>query len=81
MRLTSKGQVTIPQAIRDIAGLKPGSEVDFHYEDGRVWLTCCEPQPELRRNRVRDAIRRAAGSANANLELTTDDILALTRGD
>ena len=29
MRLTSKGQVTIPQAIRDRLGLHPWSEVEF----------------------------------------------------
>ena len=29
MRITIKGQVTIPQTIRDAAGFHPGTEVDF----------------------------------------------------
>ena len=29
MRVTSKGQVTIPKEIRDHLGILPGSEVDF----------------------------------------------------
>ncbi|HVA23746.1 MAG TPA: AbrB/MazE/SpoVT family DNA-binding domain-containing protein [Chloroflexota bacterium] len=34
--LTSKGQVTIPKDIRDRLGLKPGSQVEFVEQDGRV---------------------------------------------
>ena len=34
MRITSKGQVTIPQEIREKAGLLPGTEVEFEL-DGR----------------------------------------------
>lgn len=37
--LTSKGQITIPKAIRDSLGLEPGDKVDFVLEaDGRVIL-------------------------------------------
>ena len=36
MRITSKGQVTIPQVVREKAGLHPGSEVEFAIEDGKV---------------------------------------------
>lgn len=35
-RITSKGQVTIPKAIRDDLGVKPGDEVDFVKENGAV---------------------------------------------
>jgi AbrB family looped-hinge helix DNA binding protein len=35
--LTSKGQITIPQAVRDALGLKPGHKLDFHVlPDGRI---------------------------------------------
>ncbi len=34
VRVTSKGQVTIPKAVRDALGLKPGDEVDFVRENG-----------------------------------------------
>lgn len=37
--LTSKGQITIPQQVRDALGLKAGQKVDFHVlPDGRVEL-------------------------------------------
>lgn len=38
MRITSKGQVTIPQHIREQLGLHPNSEVEFSVEDGRAVL-------------------------------------------
>lgn len=38
MHITSKGQVTIPQAIRAAAGLLPNTEVEFVYENGTVVL-------------------------------------------
>lgn len=81
MRLTSKGQVTIPQDIRERAGLIPGSEVEFHFEDGKVWLVRGEDNPHLRRDRIRAAIAAVAGSASANTDLSTDDMLSLTRGE
>lgn len=36
MRITSKGQVTIPQAIREQSGLLPHTEVEIVIEDGKV---------------------------------------------
>ena len=38
MRITRKGQVTIPQAIREKAGLHPNTEVEFEIADGKVIL-------------------------------------------
>lgn len=38
MKITVKGQVTIPKPIRDRYGLRPGSEVRFVEEDRRVVL-------------------------------------------
>ena len=38
MRITSKGQVTIPQAIREKAGLLPGTEVEFVLDAGMVHI-------------------------------------------
>ena len=32
MRVTSKGQVTIPQKVRQQLGIAPGSEVDFQLD-------------------------------------------------
>ena len=35
-RVTSKGQITIPKAVREKLGVKPGDEVDFVSENGSV---------------------------------------------
>jgi AbrB family looped-hinge helix DNA binding protein len=76
MRITSKGQVTIPQAIRESAGLHPGSEVRFVARAGRVWL---EPvKSETRGQRLVKALR---GSLRKHTRLTTDELMALTRGE
>lgn len=39
MRVTSKGQVTIPQHIRGKLGIAPGSEVEFLEEGDRAYLS------------------------------------------
>ena len=38
MRVTTKGQVTIPQHIREKMVITPATEIDFVEEDGRVYL-------------------------------------------
>ena len=81
MRLTSKCQVTIPQEIIELAGLSPGSEVEFQFADGRVWLEKMEPEQARRRERILATIKGAVGSATANRKLRTDDILRMTRGE
>jgi AbrB family looped-hinge helix DNA binding protein len=37
-KLTSKGQLTVPKAVRDALGLKEGDEVMFHVEGNRAVL-------------------------------------------
>lgn len=79
MRITSKGQVTIPQAIREQAGLRPGSEVEFHIAEGKVVLT-----PVARpKSWAREALERAAGTANEPefRGWTTDRIMHFLRGE
>jgi AbrB family looped-hinge helix DNA binding protein len=80
MRLTSKGQVTIPQDIREKLGLHPGTEVEFDIVDDTVRIRRADTQDE-RRRRVRAWIERARGSASRRPALTTDEIMALTRGE
>ena len=75
MRITSKGQVTIPQAIRERYGLLPDTEVEFVESEGRVTLV---PHPMKDNDRGSRAIARLRGSAST--EMSTDEILALTRG-
>ncbi len=74
MRVTTKGQVTIPQHIREKMGITPNTEVDFIEEGKRVYLVKkTSPAPENSR------FRRFRGIAT--VKMSTDEILALTRGD
>jgi AbrB family looped-hinge helix DNA binding protein len=76
MRITSKGQVTIPQRIREQAGLLPDTEVEFRYAKGRVTL-----HPKGKRATAgRAAVERLRGSLK-HLKRSTDELMALTRGD
>ncbi len=72
--VTVKGQVTIPKAVRDHLGLKPGSEVRFRRaSDGSIVL---EAATKPARPDRFEALRGHAGKG-----LSTDDIMALTRGE
>jgi len=74
MRVTSKGQVTIPIEIREKAGLLPNTEVEFKITGTTVVLKKVGSPSK----RSRDLISRMRGKAT--LKMTTDEILALTRG-
>ena len=76
--VTSKGQVTIPKPVRDRLNIKPGSQVDFELApDGRR-----RAGEGRARNRP---LRQRAGSivcaASLKSDMTTDEIMALMRGD
>ncbi|MEX1203901.1 MAG: AbrB/MazE/SpoVT family DNA-binding domain-containing protein [Dongiaceae bacterium] len=74
--VTSKGQVTIPKKVRDYLGIAPGAAVDFDLlEDGRVTVR----KAGKRRSPKRSAFARVRGRASAGM--STDEIMALTRGD
>jgi AbrB family looped-hinge helix DNA binding protein len=73
VRITSKGQVTIPLAIRKKAGLAPNTEVTFTLSRGVVILKKA-PSAERRGERLVAAMR-----GKATTRLTTDQIMALTR--
>jgi AbrB family looped-hinge helix DNA binding protein len=74
MRITSKGQVTIPIEIREKMGLLPDTEVQFEVERNSVRLKKAGSQSR----RSRDLIARLRGKGN--VRMTTDEIMALTRG-
>jgi AbrB family looped-hinge helix DNA binding protein len=74
MRVTSKGQVTIPQALRERHGILPYTEVEFVEENGRIYLVKKEG-PGLPPDRF-DRLRGAA-----TVKMSTEDILRLTRGE
>ena len=75
MRITSKGQVTIPKDIRKASGLLPETEVEFVMSAGRVIL-----RKRFGKSR-RGAKLIAALRGRATLKMTTDEIMALTRGE
>ena len=74
MKITSKGQVTIPQEIRLRLGLQPETEVEFDVVGNTVRIR----KAEGRAGRGRGIVARLRGRATTRL--TTDQILALTRG-
>jgi AbrB family looped-hinge helix DNA binding protein len=77
VRITSKGQVTIPAEIREQAGLLPNTEVEFEYDGNAVRIVkVTQAHRETRGERI---VRRLRGSAT--VQMTTDEILALTRGE
>lgn len=74
MRVTTKGQVTIPQHIREKLGITPATEVDFIEENDRVFL--------VKRKEKKAAARKFAKLRGiATVKMTTDEIMALTRAD
>lgn len=76
--VTSKGQVTIPKRVRDRLGIVPGSQVEFEPQaDGKVMLVRKSAGATRRRPRSRFAALRGT----ATISMTTDEIMALTRGD
>ena len=72
-KMTAKGQVTIPKRLRDYLGLKPGSDVRFELSvTGEVVLK----SSETRRKGPFDALL-----GTAKLDMTTDEIMRLLRGE
>jgi len=72
MRVTIKGQVTIPIHIREKLGITPASEIDFLEEGDRVFLVKRKERPGSTRK-----FKNLRGIANVNM--TTDEIMELTR--
>ena len=71
MKVTSKGQVTIPQELRRKYQIDSNAEVDFVEEDGRIVVRV--------RKRSESPFRSLLG--RGDLRLSTDEILRLTRAD
>jgi AbrB family looped-hinge helix DNA binding protein len=77
MKITSKGQVTIPKEIRDEFGLLPGTEVEFVEEKGAVKIRKVAGGRN-RGNEIVDHLKRASGG---DIPLTTEEIMPMTRGE
>jgi AbrB family looped-hinge helix DNA binding protein len=72
MRVTSKGQVTIPKEIREKLGIRPNMDVEFVEEGRKVYIRKGPKSEENPFNAFRGI---------ATVKMTTDEILALTRGE
>ena len=74
MQITSKGQVTIPIAIRRRLGLLPHTEVVFELDGDSVRLRKAGTASGGRGERLVRGIR-----GRATVAMSTDEIMALTR--
>jgi len=81
MRVSTKGQVTIPKEIRDRAGIAPGTEVEFGGEGELVTLRRAARRTRPGKTRGEKIVDALRGSRTANKNLSTDEIMKLLRGD
>ncbi|HSZ14126.1 MAG TPA: AbrB/MazE/SpoVT family DNA-binding domain-containing protein [Solirubrobacteraceae bacterium] len=70
MRVTQKGQVTIPLEVRRALGIHPGSDVEFEVDEQGARML-------VDRDRAAREVAQMRGAGD--VALTTDEILALTR--
>lgn len=75
MRITSKGQVTIPQIIREKYGFLPETDIEFIERDGWIGIQHMESNKP---DQIQRFIERLAGSGSG--ALTTDEIMEISRG-
>jgi len=75
MRITSKGQVTIPQDLREQFGLLPDTEVDFVVRRNAIHLVKAKQSRKATRGEI--IVSRMRGRATGGM--STDEIMALTR--
>ena len=75
MRITSKGQVTIPIKIRERAGLLPHTEVELEFDGKAVRIV----RAKARKHHGRGARIVAHLRGRGDVSISTDEIMALTR--
>ena len=75
MKITTKGQVTIPQAMRTKFGLLPNTVAVFQEMDDGVLIRPVKTRHAL----IEERLRNARGVADATLG--SDEIMRLTRGE
>ncbi len=77
MKVTSKGQVTIPKRMRDYLGIKGGNEVEFAVSNAEVVLRRCGGK----KKKIVSGIDRMRGTATEFKGMTTDEIMTFLRGE
>ncbi len=71
MRVTTKGQVTIPKNVREALGVIPETEIDFREENGKFYIV------KVNKPEVTKQFKKLRGIATA--KMSTDEIMSLTR--
>ncbi len=71
MRVTTKGQVTIPRNIREVLGIMPETEIDFREDKGRFYII------KIDRPEIKGKFKKLRGIASVSM--STDEIMSLTR--
>jgi len=74
MKVSEKGQVTIPKDLRDALGIGGGTRVEFEQQGDSIVVRKAERGP----TRGQELAERLRG--RGDVAMTTDEILALTRG-
>jgi len=77
IRVTEKGQVTIPKDLRDALGIGAGTEVEFERRRDTIVVRKAEAEAGAGRGTLLAARLRGRGDVG----MTTEEIMALTRGD
>ncbi len=73
MKVTEKGQVTIPKEHRDALGIGAGTEVEFERRDGYIVVRKSTSGP-TRGEQLAERLR-----GRGDVQMSTDEIMALTR--
>ena len=81
MRVTSKGQVTIPRDLRELVGITPNSEVVFSIDGGRLVVepknSTRDVEDRTRLDRLAEALDRLEGSGDQDVD--ADALMSITR--
>ncbi|MBL8538349.1 MAG: AbrB/MazE/SpoVT family DNA-binding domain-containing protein [Hyphomonadaceae bacterium] len=78
MRITSKGQVTIPEAVRERAGLMPGTDVEFEVDTNGAVRLVKAGKAGKRKTRGQGLVARLKGKGA--FAMSADEVVALMRG-
>ena len=81
MRVSEKGQITIPKNLRELAGIRPNSDVTISMEGGRLFIEALD-RSEQAANRARldrflSALKQLEGTGDQNM--SAEDVMHETR--
>ena len=77
MRITTKGQVTIPQGIREKLGFLPHCEVEFDTAGSSIVIR----KARTKATRGQRLLEHMRSAPRPRPGMTTDQLMALTRGE